>query len=73
MKAIVFLTYLVIFFVTCNFHDVLSHQKNNTIMNAHETPILRTFKLFYITKALQLKHNTVIAMSLNHLTIGVKQ
>ena len=49
-------------------HVVLLHQ-NNTIMNAHKTPILKKLTL-YITKALQLKHNIVIAMSSNQPTIG---
>jgi hypothetical protein len=39
-------------------------------MNAHETPILRTFKTLYSTKALQMNHNIVIAMNTNHPTVG---
>lgn len=39
-------------------HVPLLH-KNYTIMNAHETPTLRTFKKCI----LQLKHDIVIAMS----------
>ena len=47
-------------------------------MNAHKTPMLRTFKPFLLydftlQKSFQLNHNIVIAMSLNHLTIGETQ
>ena len=38
-------------------------------MNAHEKLILIALRTMYITRALQLNHSSVIAMSSNHLTI----
>ena len=68
-------------FVNCNliviqgnlhgsYHVPLVH-KNNTIMNALETISIENFQTLYITRALQLEHNVVIAMSSNHRTIAV--
>ena len=47
-----------------NICHVLFLHENNTSMNAHLTPISRTFKM----NALQLQHNIVIVMSSNHPT-----
>ena len=49
-------------------HVPLLHM-NYTIMNARETPTLRTFRKYI----LQLKHDIVIAMSSNRPVIGEKQ
>jgi hypothetical protein len=42
-------------------------------MNAHETPMLGSFKLRVLQRVLQLNHNIVIAMSFNHLTVRETQ
>ena len=39
-------------------------------MNAHETPMLRAFKLWTLQMNLQLDHNFVITMNSNHPIIG---
>ena len=55
-----------------SYHVPLVH-KNITNMNAHETISIENFQTLYVTRALQLEHNIVIAMSSNHPAIGEKQ